>query len=292
MSRAYRALFLFSPAAALVLGGAGPARADEPRPPAREPPTVPKWELGLGFTALTLPDYRGADRSRQYVLPIPYGRYQSERFSADRNGLRAELLDRGRLELDLSLAASAPVRSSGNPARLGMPGLRPTLEVGPQLLANLWRSADGNTLLQAQFPVRYVFAISGEAHDVGVTFNPRVMLDFRNLLGYRDWNVAVIGGPMFATRRHHDYYYSVDPAYATATRPAYQAEGGFGGYQMTFGLSKRFARHWLGGFVRIDWLDGATFEDSPLVRQRQVVAAGIAFSVIFAQSEERVPFAR
>jgi hypothetical protein len=173
-----------------------------------------------------------------------------------------------------------------------MPVLRPTLEVGPQLLANLWRSGDGNTLLQAQFPLRYVFAISGRAHDAGVTFNPRLMLDFQNVLGYRGWNVAVIGGPMFATRRHHDYYYSVDPAQATATRPAYQATGGFGGYQVTFGLSKRFPRHWLGGFVRIDQLDGATFEDSPLVRRHQVVAAGIAFSWILAQSEQRVTLAR
>lgn len=276
----------------LVATGIEPAGADELMPVARDPETAPRWEVGLGLSTLSLPDYRGADRSRRYVLPFPYVTYRSDRFTADRSGLKAELLDRGRLELDVSLAASVPVRSSGNVARDGMPGLRPTLEIGPQLLADLWRSADRRVLLQAQLPLRYVFQVSGDANDVGLTFNPRLMLDFRDVLGYRGWNVAVLGGPMFATRRHHDYYYSVEPVYATAARAAYRAGGGFGGWQMTLGVSKRFARHWFGGFVRIDRLDGAVFEDSPLVRRRQSVAAGLAFSWIFAQSPEQVKLAR
>ncbi len=274
------------------LGSITAAIADEPLPVAREPRTAPRWEVGAGFSALSLPDYRGSDRSRHYVLPIPYLTYRSDRFVADRGGVRAELLDRGRLEVDLSLAASVPVRSGGNPARSGMPGLRPTLEIGPQLLADLWRSSDQRVLLQAQLPLRYVFRLSSDANDAGLTFNPRLMLDFRDVLGYRGWNLAVLGGPMFASRRHHDYYYSVDPAYATASRPAYQASGGFGGWQMTLGLSKRFSHHWLGAFVRIDRLDGAVFEDSPLARKRQTVAAGLAFSWILAQSAEQVRLAR
>ena len=287
------------PSARLAVAETAPAAGSTARRPSILPPLpprapvfVPQWELGIGISGLAMPDYRGSDRTRYYALPFPYATFRSERFTADRSGLKAELLDRGRLEIDMSLAASVPVSSRGNEARAGMPGLNPTLEIGPQLVARLWRSAEGSRSLRVQFPLRYVFEVSRDMHDVGFTFNPRVIFDIQNVAGYHGWNLGVVGGPMFGSRRHHDFYYSVDPAYARPSRPAYQASSGFGGFQMTFALSKRFAQHWFGGFIRMDWVDGATFEDSPLVRRRQNVAAGFAFSWILSQSEKRVPLAR
>ena len=53
-------------------------------------------------------------------------------------------------------------------------------------------------------------------------------------------------------------------------------------------LSRRYAGYWVGAFVRYDDLDGAVFEDSPLVRTRQALVAGIAVSKIIAESRERV----
>jgi MipA family protein len=32
----------------------------------------PLWELGVGLALLRLPDYRGSDESRYYLLPFPY----------------------------------------------------------------------------------------------------------------------------------------------------------------------------------------------------------------------------
>jgi outer membrane scaffolding protein for murein synthesis (MipA/OmpV family) len=93
---------------------------------------------------------------------------------------------------------------------------------------------------------------------------------------------------MFATKRQHDYFYTVDPLYATAGRPAYQASGGYSGMQLTMSLSKRFPTYWFGAFVRADWLQGAVFRDSPLVRRETTVAAGVAISWIFATSADRV----
>lgn len=272
--------------------GEGGTVATLPPLPRRSPIFVPQWELGIGISTLALPDYRGSDRTRYYGLPFPYATWRSERFTADRSGLKAELLDRGRLEIDMSLAASVPVSSRGNEARAGMPRLHPTLEVGPQLVANLWRSSEGSRSLRAQFPLRYVFTVSRDMHDAGLTFNPRLVFDVQNVAGYHGWNLGVVGGPMFGSRRHHDFYYSVDSAYASSDRPVYRASGGFGGVQLTLALSKRFTHHWFGGFIRADWLDGATFEDSPLVRRRQSVAAGVAFSWILSQSDKRVPLAR
>jgi outer membrane protein len=248
----------------------------------------PVWEAGLGATALTLPDYRGSDTSRSYLLPLPYLVYRGPWFSVDRGGLKAELLDRGRLELDFSVNLSVPVRSDGNSARAGMPSLRPALEVGPQLLADLWQSSGGKAKLQLQLPLRFAFALSSSTRDAGFIFHPRLGLDVRDFAGYPGLNAGLVVGPMFATARQHEYFYTVDPQYATAARPAYEASGGYSGMQLTLALSKRFPNYWFGGFVRADWLEGAAFDDSPLVRRKASVAAGIAFSYIFAVSADRV----
>lgn len=263
------------------------APADSPGPVKR---TIsrPVWEAGLGMTALSLPDYRGADKSRSYLLPLPYLAYRGPRFSVDRGGLKAELLDRGRLEMDFSVNLSVPVRSDGNPARAGMPSLRPALEIGPQLLTDLWRSGDGRQKLQLQLPLRYAFVLSTSTRDAGFIFHPRLSLDLRDFAGYPGWHAGAIAGPMFATARQHDYFYTVAPQYATAGRPAYEAGGGYSGMQLTLSLSKRFARHWFGAFLRADWLGGAVFADSPLVQRKTTVAAGFAFIWIFAESAERV----
>ena len=39
---------------------------------------LPRWELGLGVAALSIPDYRGSDQQRGYLLPLPYIQYRGE----------------------------------------------------------------------------------------------------------------------------------------------------------------------------------------------------------------------
>jgi MipA family protein len=273
---------------AAVPAPTGAAEAAAARSDARRTKLQPVWEAGLGASVLTLPDYRGSDKSRGYLLPLPYLVYRGPFFSVDRGGLKAELLDEGRLELDFSVNLSVPVRSDGNSARAGMPSLRPAVEIGPQLIADLWNASDGRAKLQLQLPLRYAFALSSDTRDAGFVFHPRLGLDVRDFAGYRGLNAGLVVGPMFATKRQHDYFYTVDPRYATATRPAYQAGGGYSGMQLTMSLSKRFPTYWFGAFVRADWLQGAVFSDSPLVRRETTVAAGVAISWIFATSADRV----
>lgn len=265
-----------------------PAQASAARASSKRTSSQPVWEAGLGLTALSLPDYRGSDRSRAYLLPVPYFVYRGPRVSVDRGGLKAELLEEGGLQLDFSVNLSVPVRSDGTGARAGMPRLSPALEIGPQLLADLWNSADGDVKLQLQLPLRYAFALSSSTRDAGFIFHPRLALDVRNFAGSPGLNAGLVVGPMFATARHHDYFYTVDPQYATAARPAYEAGSGYSGMQLTMALSKRFPSYWFGAFVRADWLNGAVFADSPLVGRKTSVSAGIAVSWIFAVSADRV----
>jgi outer membrane protein len=102
------------------------------------------------------------------------------------------------------------------------------------------------------------------------------------------WNLGLLAGPLFGSQRQNAYYYSVAPQYATPARPAYEAPSGYAGMQYTMGMSKRFPNFWLGAFLRYGNLSGARFEDSPLVVQKDSLAAGVALSWIFGESSTRV----
>jgi outer membrane scaffolding protein for murein synthesis (MipA/OmpV family) len=95
-------------------------------------------------------------------------------------------------------------------------------------------------------------------------------------------------GPVFNDRRYNEYYYQVDPQFATPTRPAYSASGGYGGTQFTVTASRRFGQVWFGAFARAYGLRGAVFQDSPLVQQRSALYAGIGIAYIFAESQTLV----
>ena len=251
--------------------------------------TLPQWEFGMGVTAFTLPDYRGSDERRGYLYPLPYVVYRGERVRVDRQGLRGIFFESDRVQLDFSANGTPPVDSSKNQARQGMPDLDPTLEIGPLVNVTLWRDREAGERLDLRLPVRYVVATDlSHAQGAGWVFNPNIALNLRPDMGDGRWNFGVTSGPIFATSKYHQYYYGVDAQFATAERPAYAARGGYSGWMGLVSLSRRYERLWVGGFARYDLLNGATFEDSPLIRQRSSWMAGIGIAWILARSERRV----
>lgn len=248
----------------------------------------PLWELGAGVGVLSFPAYRGSDERRLFVLPVPYVVYRGDILKADRRGVRAQLFDSDRVELNLSLAASPPVSSDDVDVRAGMPDLKPTVEIGPSLNVKLWQTAAADSRLYLRLPVRAGVTVEGSPRSTGWLFTPQLNLDIDAPLGFHGWTLGLLAGPLYGDRRQHEYFYGVDPRYATATRPAYEAKGGYAGMQALAAVWKRYPSWWVGGFVRYDTLGGAVFADSPLVTGRRYLAGGIAVSWIFGESRERV----
>ncbi|MFA9441021.1 MipA/OmpV family protein [Uliginosibacterium sp. sgz301328] len=246
---------------------------------------LPKWEIGFGALALTLPDYRGSSEQRGYVLPLPYFVYRGRIVRADRDGARAELYDRGRLNIELSLAAGVPVRSSDNPTREGMPDLAPTVEFGPQAIIRLVGERNDPVRLDLRLPVRQVLAVDDwTIRNAGVVFTPSLALRVR----HGGWDLGLSGGPYFGNQRQNRYAYQVKPEYARPDRPAYDPDAGYGGMQATISLTRRFNTFWIGGFVRASTVRGAVFEDSPLVTRKENYSAGLGISWFLWRSSERV----
>lgn len=257
-----------------------------------ETPSSPLWEIGLFTGAARVPHYRGSDEYEWYVLPLPYLVYRGDIFQADREGVRGIFYKGDDFETDISLSGNPPV-SDDNDARDGMAELDAVFEVGPALK---WfpLGRDPMDTMYASLAVRAVNSlgfddgidlayqgIHGELawvyrnqrllKDLGVTFRLKASLDY----GDSDFN---------------RYFYEVPERDARPGRPAYDASSGYAGCAASFSAQKRLTdRFSLGFYSRWQNVTGATFEDSPLVREKNNFTVGAALIWKMFESERRAP---
>lgn len=245
----------------------------------------PLWEIGVGLGLLQMPDYRGSDDNRLYLLPYPYLVYRGDILKIDEQRISGQIFKTDRILLDFSGFGSVPVKSSNNDARNGMEDLDPTFELGPALKIKLWENKEDKFKLSLSLPVRAFFStdFSSVRHE-GWVFSPRINLVKDDLISGTGLNMGISAGPMFADSGYHAYFYTVEPQYATAIRPAYSAGGGYSGSTLTVGLSKAYKQFIFSAFASADFLQGAVFEDSPLVKRETSIMSGISVSWILFKS--------
>ena len=249
----------------------------------------PLWELGMGVGLLYMPDYRGSDESRFYALPYPYFVYRGDIIKVDRQKISGKVFKTDRILLDVSIYGSVPVKSSKNSARTFMEDLDATFEVGPALDITLLESRQKQYSLKLLLPVRAVFSTDFEsvAHE-GWVISPRLNFEKGDIIPHTGLRLGVSLGPMFADGGYHDYYYTVEPVYALPWRLAYDAGGGYSGTILTVGLGKSYRQFKFNAFVSADFLDGAVFENSPLMKTQTSIMSGVSVSWVFLKSKDTV----
>lgn len=263
------------PAASLVVAAALPAHAADAPAEAtavtvESRPALPRWEAGLAAGAGHVPDYPGSDHARTRGIVVPYLVYRGPVLRIDEGGVRSRLLDtRG---WEFALSATAAFNAKSGAAREGMPGLDWLGGVGPQLVYKGFAADGGPTL---HLKLRGLVSTDFERVDGrGFSFDPEARWRLPRVFG-TPAGLTLSVQPSWATRRLHQYFYEVAPAYATPTRPAYAARAGYFGTEFGATLSHRPARHW-SWFVttRLMSLHGAANEASPLLRERSQVSVG------------------
>lgn len=252
--------------------------------------TLPKWELGAGFTYLYIPHYRGSLSKESLFIPFPYLIYRSDTLKVDEDGVRSRIFGNEDLRLDFSLAGGPPSSSDENGARKGMDELAPTFEIGPSLEWRLWRKEKQRSLW-LKFPLRAAFSVGRVGNDSGIihqgwAFAP--YLEYKiETYGNRRWKGSLSVGPLFADDNYHGYFYSVTPAEATAERPSYIAPAGYSGSRVTWVYQRQVTKSlWLAAYARADTLKNASFSDSPLVETERYAVAGFAFTWILTRSSQ------
>jgi hypothetical protein len=203
--------------------------------------------------------------------------------------ISGQIFKTDRISLDFSGYGAVPVKSSDNSARAGMPDLDPTFELGPALKIKLWESKEDKFKLDLTLPVRAFFSTNfSSVSREGWVFSPRINFVKNDLIPDTGLSLGISAGPMFADSGYHAYFYTVEPAYATAARPAYSAGGGYSGSTLTVGLGKEYKQFIFNTFVSADFLQGASFENSPLVKRETSFMSGVSVSWIFFKSAKTV----
>lgn len=244
------------------------------------------WELGIGFAALSYPDYPGADRQNTRFRPFPFISYYSRSFKLDRKSARIEVYPDDRLKLELSLGGLTLVDKDAT-ARKDLPALDPVVELGPAVEYEVFREPYGNGQISLRLPIKQALTADLEEIDsLGWISHPSVNYRIRDYDRAGPWELQASVGLTLASDRYHRYFYSTATATPGTSLPGFDPDGGFGGWRASLSFSRHSRDFWYGGYFRVDDSSRAVFDNSPLLGQDYSVSGGLAIAWIFARSSD------
>lgn len=248
-------------------------------------PDLPLWEAGVFGGVASTPAYPASTDRASRGLVLPTLIYRGKVLRADRSGVTARLFDTERVDLDVGFALSLPARSNDVPARAGMPDLHSLLEFGPRLKVLLSEPSAPNRV-RLELPLRTPLELGNGFRRQGLVFEPRMVFETRG--SDQRWQADANIGMVFGNARLNQYYYGVEPQYATAARPAYQAQGGLMMTRLGVSLSHKLMPDWrIFGFTRYDNYTHAANRDSPLFLKNSGLSLGFGFTWTAFRSQAR-----
>ena len=242
-----------------------------------------EWTMGAGIGVFDYHLYPGAKETSRLILPVPYFTFRSPKFEIDR-GIKSFLYHSEKIVIDISADFGLPVDSDDTQARKGMPDLDFMLQLGPSIEFLLNNKSTNYFDVRFEIPVRVAYATDfHSAENIGYLVEPRFSFNHRRSAKTGLSHKATIG-LKFATQDFHAYYYDVDAEFATDSRAEFNSDGGFGGSFIKYRISYKTSDFVYWAFLRYQSLNGAEFEDSPLVLKKDYYFVGFGFAWIFANS--------
>lgn len=279
----------------LAAAAAAPVNAQDaqttPGEPSADPDTPALWELRLAAFGQYAPVYPGADDYDATLLPIPFPVYRGSFLNFGENldqVARGEVAETPRLRLGIDLDFTFGEDSADIPVRRGMPDLDFLLELGPELEIKLDNRTPEQGELLLAFQLRAGVSFDGlDPSGRGFLLNPE--LEYRRDQVFGGDNLLSLRfKPTWASEDYMDYYYEVEPAFATADRPAYDASGGYLGSSFTAALTRQINPRLVFGVSASYYVhDGAENELSPLFVSDSGASIQAAFIWTLAESERR-----
>ena len=239
-------------------------------------------ELGLGLGYVTLPDYPGSKHVQNWLLPLPYINYQSPHISLTRDALAWQLNHPGPWDISLSMSGLPPTHRKHTQAVSNIDTkLDATIEIGPSLIYAI------TPQWQAEFAVRQVVA-TDLAHwqNTGWRLNPKIAYAWPQTDATDQgpqWEVTLAS--LWNSESYNNYFYQVE---APAT-PAYAASSGYGGSYFSVKYRQREKKWLWESYLKLQTLNGTSFNDSPLLETKTAVTFGVAAVWIGYQKQFSIP---
>jgi len=246
-------------------------------------PRLPLWEAGVFGGGITQPAYPGAEERASLVAGLPLFIYRGEYLRVDRGTVGVRAIKTPRTEVDVGLAASLGSRAADSEARRGMDDLGTLVEFGPRLNINLGDVSKGRRDSRIQLALRSVYDADDHFRYRGLVFEPQWVKDMHFLNG---WFVSTNVGAVFGDQKLVDTFYRVAPGEATPTRASYDASSGLIALRASLFASRLFTPDVrIFSYLRLDSVQGAANQSSPLVRREYGWTVGLGFAWTLFQSE-------
>lgn len=242
----------------------------------------PLWEIGAVGLGLSQQAYPGASQSIGRALLIPFGIYRGEWLRVEGGGANLRAMNTPRFELDLGVSGSLGGRADETAARRGMADLGTLVEIGPRLRWNITDPQQADRW-RLDMPLRGVFELSNGLATRGAVFEPELTYSHRDREG---WTYSTSVSMVWANQAMNSLFYGVSAQETTATRAAYEAKAGLITTRLSGTVSRLLNRDTrLITFGRLDSVNGAANQASPLVQQNTGWSAGVVLAYTWKQSE-------
>jgi outer membrane protein len=260
--------------------------------PEEEEDNKPLWEWNLAAFGRYGPAYPASEEQQFNLIPLPFPVYRGKvfRFGEDTESpIKSRLFRRDRVKLDISFDLNFASDSDDIEVRKGMPDLDFMIEVGPELEFQFNRKPvlGGAWFFSPELKLAASFDGLSPSYR-GFLLTP----EFQYRIGLADGRskIKVKISPNFATEDYMDYYYQVDPEFATAQRPAFDADSGYLGTDLSLSWRHSLTEAFdivLG--TRFGFHQGATNDNSPLFTDDLTTSVYAAFMWKFWESKRRAP---
>ena len=229
------------------------------------------WGIRLVAFGQNFPAYPSSSDQNLTLLPLPYPVYRGKIFSfgEDLEDIaNGQILSTQRFNLSVGLSANFPESSENLSGRTGMPDLDFLIEAGPELSVALSGQPEDDRELVLALQLRAAVSIKElDANGRGFVFSPELeylVRDFWDSKSELRFRVS----PTWATSDYTDFFYGVDPEYATPDRPSFDAASGYVNTEFLVGLNRKITdRLEFRGSIRL-WVNkGSANEASPLYQR-------------------------
>ena len=202
-------------------------------------------------------------------------------------------IERPRLQLALSIGGSLSSSTESDGVRAGMPDLDYLFELGPRLrlvLADRPAGDGGRFQASLSLAARAVASTDFEGVDGRGALGELALSVARRRLAGSRFDLIVRIDAKLADDRLHEYFYEVEPRFASPERPAYDAGGRLPrrGREPRRRVPARPNACDCSRGVAHERFDGAANRDSPLFETDATTAVAFGFAWTVFQSRARV----
>lgn len=246
---------------------------------------LPLWEIGVFAGVVSTPAYPASVERSGLGAVLPVLIYRGEVLRAERGSVGARLVHTEDTEFDIGFAASLPASSNDIAARKDMPDLGTLIEFGPRLKTVLTRPS-ANSQVRLELPVRSVLEVQGGVRSQGWAAEPELIWETR--APGSAWRWSTSASLIWGDARLNRYFYSVPTEFATAARPAFEAQAGLIASRLSLSASRALTPDVrVFGFVRSESYAGSANTSSPLHLRSTGTSAGIGLNWTLGRSEAR-----